>query len=177
MPRTNCNYAKTIIYKIVCNNLNITDCYVGHTTDFTRRKGQHKFCCTTENDKAHNFNVYTFIRANGGWINWTMLEIQKFPCADGNEARTIERYWFEQLNATLNSEVPNRTDAELLKYKKDHYEANKDEIKIKHKEYRATHQDAINKKCVCQCGGKFTNSNKGQHLKSNKHQDYINSLV
>jgi hypothetical protein len=38
MPKQPINYENTIIYKIVCNNLNINDCYVGHTTDFTRRK-------------------------------------------------------------------------------------------------------------------------------------------
>ena len=34
-------YANTIIYKIVCNDLNITDCYVGNTTKFTNRKSPH----------------------------------------------------------------------------------------------------------------------------------------
>ena len=162
MPRQNCQYSKTIIYKIVCNNLNITDCYVGHTTEFTKRKYQHKNACTNENNKAHNYNVYTFIRANGNWDNWSMLEIEKYPCIDGNEARSKERYWFEQLNATLNSEVPNQTDAEYQKL------------------YRQVHQADIkeykNTKCTCQCGGKYTNTSKAKHLKTIKHQDYLNSL-
>ena len=38
MPRKNCDYSRTVIYKIVCNDLNITDCYVGHTTEFTKEK-------------------------------------------------------------------------------------------------------------------------------------------
>ncbi len=92
MPKKNCNYAKTVMYKIVCNDLTITNCYVGHTTEFTKRKYAHKSHCTNNKDKAYNFNVYTFIRANGGWINWKMIEIEKWVCADGNEARSRERY-------------------------------------------------------------------------------------
>jgi len=42
MPRKIINYTNTIIYKIVCNDLNITDLYVGSTTDFTNRKYNHK---------------------------------------------------------------------------------------------------------------------------------------
>ena len=38
MPRKETDYSKTVIYKIVCNDLTITDIYVGHTTDFVVRK-------------------------------------------------------------------------------------------------------------------------------------------
>ena len=34
MPRKEIDYSKTVIYKIVCNDLNVKDVYVGHTTDF-----------------------------------------------------------------------------------------------------------------------------------------------
>ena len=45
MPKTILDYGKTIIYKIVCKELTIKDCYVGHTTDMTKRKHAHKFAC------------------------------------------------------------------------------------------------------------------------------------
>ena len=38
MPKKNIDYSKTIIYKIVCNDLNIIDVYVGQTTNFTKKK-------------------------------------------------------------------------------------------------------------------------------------------
>ena len=106
MPKTNCDYLKTIMYKIVCNDLNITDCYVGHTTEFTKRKNSHKSRCTDVDNKMHYFNIYKIIRENGGWTNWSMVEIEKWPCNDGNEARSRERYWYEILNSTLNTEQP-----------------------------------------------------------------------
>ena len=52
MPKTNIDYSNAIIYKIVCNNLNITDVYVGHTTQFTKRKNIHK--CRCNNDTSPN---------------------------------------------------------------------------------------------------------------------------
>jgi hypothetical protein len=61
MPRLPIDYANTIIYKIVCNDLNITECYVGHTIDFVRRKKSNKHRCITETDKKHNLKVYKII--------------------------------------------------------------------------------------------------------------------
>ena len=48
MPRLPINYEKTHFYKIVSNDLSITDCYVGHTTDFKTRKTSHKTQCNNE---------------------------------------------------------------------------------------------------------------------------------
>jgi predicted GIY-YIG superfamily endonuclease len=62
MPRTPINYQNTVIYKIVCNDLNIKDLYVGHTTDFTKRKCCHKTRCGNINGKHYNYKVYDYIR-------------------------------------------------------------------------------------------------------------------
>jgi hypothetical protein len=34
-----------------------------------------------------------------------MIEIEKYNCNDGNEARARERYWFEELQAKLNTKA------------------------------------------------------------------------
>ncbi len=47
-----------------------------------------------------------------------------------------------------------------------YYNRNKENILIKNKE-----------RFKCICGSSFSHCNKQQHLRSNKHQDYINSLV
>jgi hypothetical protein len=92
MPRTPVDYSKTVIYKIVCNDLTISKLYIGSTTNFIKRKSAHKRLSNDENR-----NLYAIIRENGLWDNWTMVELEKFPCADGNEARGRERYWIECL--------------------------------------------------------------------------------
>ena len=53
MPKTNIIYNNTIIYKIVCNDLNIKDLYVGHTTDFTKRKYKHRLNCINFGEHHH----------------------------------------------------------------------------------------------------------------------------
>ena len=113
MPRVPINYQNTIIYKIVCKNPEVKDCYVGNTTDFIRRKKEHKMNSNNiNNDKTYNLKVYSYIRDNNGWNNFEMIEIEKFPCNDGNEARARERYYLEKLNANLNSSVPSRAHSE-----------------------------------------------------------------
>ncbi len=86
MPKVPMDYSNTIIYKIVCKDLEIKDCYVGHTTNFIQRRGQHKSACNIENSKNYNYNVYNCIRNNSGWDNWDMIEVEKYSCNDKNEA-------------------------------------------------------------------------------------------
>ena len=145
MPREKIDYSKSIIYKLVCNDLNVTDLYVGSTTRFSHRKAAHKSGCTNPNSNHYNYNVYQFIRANGDWCNWSMIEVEKYPCTDGDQLRTRERYWYEQLNGTLNKQVPNRSQKQwreqnkehYKEYQKDHYEQNKERLK----EYQKDHYE------------------------------------
>ena len=151
MPRKEINYQNTIIYKIVCNDLNIKDLYVGHTTDFRRRKNGHKSQCMNENSKGFNYKIYQIIRKNGGWDNWSIIEIEKYPCNDSNEATARERYWFETLEAKLNMIYPVRPKKEYLETNKEkrkyilskYREANKDKIKELQKQYRKINQEQL----------------------------------
>ena len=52
--------------------------YIGSTTDFTRRKNSHKNNCNNEKRKDYNAKKYQYIRVNGGWNEWNMVEIEKF---------------------------------------------------------------------------------------------------
>lgn len=137
MPRTNIDYSKTSIYKICCKDISILFLYVGHTTDMRRRKSCHKSNCNNERDKSYNIYVYQFIRANGGWDNWDMIEIEKYNAVDGYDAKKRERYWIEELKASLNSYIPTRTD-------KEYYEDNKEILAEKHKKYYENNKEKIN---------------------------------
>ena len=59
-----------------------------------------------------------------------MIEIEKYPCTDSNEARARERYWYEILNANLNTVCPFLSEEEkkinARALSKKHYEENKD---------------------------------------------------
>ena len=153
------DYSNTIIYKIVCNDLSVTDCYVGNTTQFRQRKSQHKKNCNNSNSKKYNIPLYKFIREHDGWENFSMIEIEKYPCTDGNEARSRERFYFDLLNANLNKYKPLTTEDERKQYdkeykqkeeykekKKIYYEENKDKIQEYHKKYKDEHKNEIKEK-------------------------------
>ena len=80
MPKKPIDYSKIVMYKIIHNDINIKECYIGSTTQFCTRKNTHKTTCTDPTRKNHNLKVYKFIRDNGGWENWNMIEIEKYPC-------------------------------------------------------------------------------------------------
>ena len=184
MPKKDINYQNTIIYKIVCNDLNIKHVYVGHTTDFTKRKARHKYDCINHNSKKRNLKVYETIRDNGGWENWSMIEIEKYNCNDCNEACSRERYWYELLNANLNMICPTlnvekhmenqkekckkyyeqnkekckeyyeQNKEEITQRNREKYESNKVAIHVKQKLYRDAHKEHINRKCICDVCGR-----------------------
>lgn len=135
MPKTQTDYSQTIIYKLCCKDTTILDIYIGHTTNFTQRKNQHKTSCYNENDKKYNQCVYQFIRDNGGWDNWTMIQIQEHNLKNKREAESTEHYWIEQLGAKLNTNKPYAKCKEEPKiYKENWYEEKKDYILEKSKQ-------------------------------------------
>ena len=149
MPNLPINYSNTHFYKIVCKNADTKDCYVGHTTDFKRRKSEHKKHCNLETYKSHyNLPVYRFIRENGGWDIWDMILIKTEECDNSLHARQRERYYLENENSTLNRVVPSRPYAEMLNENKERYLAywrqyyydNIEKRKQQAKEYRETHK-------------------------------------
>lgn len=183
MPKTNIDYSKTIIYKLCCKDLNITEIYVGHTTDMRRRKSQHKTTCNNENNKDYNMNVYQFIRANGNWDNWDMIEIEKYNAIDGYDATKRERYWIEELKATLNMVIPTRTFKEWYQdtkqyrkeYCKEYREKHREKLNEydknrKNKEERAEKTKEKNKeKITCECGCVVCKGQLTRHKQSKKH--------
>lgn len=135
MPKNQKDYSKTIIYKLCCKDISIIDIYIGHTTNFNQRKHNHKTICCKENTKNHNLHVYKFIRNNGGWDNWSMIQIEEFNCNNSREATIRERYWIELLKPRLNMINPFTSLEEKIFQKQDWYEENKEEILQKAKEH------------------------------------------
>jgi hypothetical protein len=124
------NYKNSMVYQLYCDDPEITDIYVGSTTNFKVRKNQHKSSCCNQNDDKHNRYVYRFIRENGGWENWSMILIKKYPdVVDKYELHTKERKWIKRMKATLNKIIPTRTGEEWII-------DNKESFQNYHKQYR-----------------------------------------
>jgi hypothetical protein len=200
MPRTPVDYSKTIIYKLVhkedYDNVNT---YIGSTTDFRRRKNTHKTNCNSEKSKEHNQKNYQYIRNNGGWDCFNMIEVEKFPCGDKRQAEAREEYWRCHFNSQLNTrrayityeerreqkkehyeqnkdkiserekERYEQNKSNILERKKEHYEQNKDDISEKNKEYYEKNKDKLSEKITCECGCILNKNKILRHQKTQKH--------
>ncbi len=174
-----------IIYKLVSTDINIKEVYVGSTINFRTRKFNHKQACNNANIKDYNLNVYKYIRNNGGWDTFDMIQIEEITHDTKQQLHARERYWIEELKATLNRQIPTRTPTEYLIDNKDYfkmkstkyYADNKDEIKIYKAKYRIDKKDAIktrkNKKHECSCGSNIRIDDKARHEKSIKHKNWL----
>jgi len=92
------NYSNCVIYKLFCKDYNITDCYIGSTTDFRHRSIKHKSDCNNTNSKSYNQYIYQFIREHKGWSNWKMTILEEFTCNNKFEKLQKEEITFNILN-------------------------------------------------------------------------------
>lgn len=127
------------IYKIVCNDVSVTDFYVGSTKCFRKRKWDHKYYCNTEKNKKYNKKTYQTIRANGGWDNWRMVIIEEMEEGTTKiQALIREEYYRVELQATLNM-IKCATGLTKQEYKKEYNQTEKQ--KKYRKEYKQTNKE------------------------------------
>jgi group I intron endonuclease len=160
------DYSTCVVYAIVCRNDNVKNMYVGSTVDLDKRKREHKSLCYNKNFSSYNLKVYKFIRENDGFDNFEFEILEEVCCQNKQQLLEREKFYIECLEPTLNSEVPSRTHKQ---WREDNPEY--------HKKYREEHRKKIHQKFICECGGRYTYSGKSSHLKTKKHQNYINNLV
>jgi hypothetical protein len=114
-----------------------------------------------------------------------MIEIEKYPCKDVQEAKKKEREWFEIIGSKLNIIFPQRNKSEYYIDNRDtiiskvHIYANshKDEISQHSKLYRVSNKEQIkerrSKLFVCECGKEINYDHKSRHLRTKVHNDLI----
>ncbi len=195
-------YENSLVYKLCCNDPEITDIYVGSTCNFRARKYNHKACCNNENRKEHNRYVYKFIRENGGWNNWAMVLIKKYPeVKDMFELNHKERKWMRKLEATLNKNKPcnlleigtteyakrynkqynERNKLKLIDYHKQYRNDNKEKNNEYKQQYREQNREEINQrrreKIQCECGCIVSRGSISIHNTSKKHKQLMNTNI
>jgi len=194
------DYLKTVIYKIE-HNENKELLYVGHTTQYTRRKAYHK----SQVDQSDR-KIYKMIRENGGWDSFEMKPIMEYSCENKVQACIQEEKSRVELQANMNAisciyneklQKENRAKyrqvhlEERHEKAKEYYQEHKEErkayrksIKEEQKEYKkkwyAENKAKINElryqKYKCECGCEISKTNKSQHEKMKVHKAYIDSL-
>ena len=189
MPRTAINYQNTVIYKIQ-HLENEELMYVGHTTDFIKRKSQHKICSYV-NHQLSSLRLYTMIIENGGWDMFNMIELKKYPCNDKREAEAEEDRFIRLLKPSMNSKNSMHNKEKEKATQKLYRQTHQEEIAAKEKEYREKHKehyreltqkyykehyDELMEKrreiIMCSCGHQVSRyeATKTRHLESKKHK-------
>ncbi len=182
MPNPDIDYSNTIIYKITCNDPEIKDVYVGHTTNFVQRKSSHKQGCINPKSSNYDCKLYNTIREKGGWDTWEIIPLEEYvDCQNKIQARIREEKWRLELNASLNMKKAHLSKEE---YDKRHceeskifYQKNKDKIQIYKAQFFQDHKEEIkakvSQKFECDCGSICRIGDKARHEKSKKHQAYL----
>jgi len=191
MPKVEADYSKTVIYHFVCNDEQISDKYVGHTTNKIQRKNKHKSRCTNEQNKNYHLKIYETIRDNGGWENWRFVILEEFPCQSKTQAEIREEFWRKQLNATMNTNKAHETREEYLqrhreemkKYRledPEHYKQSNEKYQLSEKgitkrnEYEALRNAT---KTNCPCGCAVISRQLARHENTQKHQRWLNQVI
>ena len=162
------------------DDLKETNIYIGSTNNIKQREHEHRSSCNNVDGREYNQEKYKYIRDNGGWQEWEILEIEK--CDSKEEAISAEDYFYDLLKPTLNTLRPYRSPEEDKQLRKDkcmrwarenreRYRElnNKSREKNKHK-YNAKSSARV----TCECGLESTHGHLSRHRKTQRHIDLMN---
>lgn len=139
MPKTPIDYSKSVIYKI--EHIDKPELvYVGSTTDFTKRKYNHKNNCNNNNK---NQNLYKMIREHGNWEAFKIMIIKEYACNNKIELIIEEEKYRKELQANLNDKKAFRSSEEKKEQLKEYRNNNKEKIKEQSKEYYNNNKEKI----------------------------------
>ena len=145
----NNKYINSVIYKWRhIEDLNDDMILIGSTYHFSKRKYKYKQDICNPNSKDYNTPSCVYIRENGGYNNWIMEVIEKYPCNNKDELRMKEDELILKMNPKLNTYRAYVTHEEFQDIKKEYYFKNKDEIIKRNAEYYNKNKDNISKKCA-----------------------------
>jgi len=166
------NYQQAKIYCIKVNTEEEYLPYVGSSCKrlLSQRMNQHRqdFNKWKRNPEKYDFLSSFTLFEKFGIENCFIELIELFPCKCNDELRKKEREHIEKIKC-VNINRPIITEEEEIErvkeYGKKHYELHKDELLEKRKE---TYE--------CLCGSICRKSDKSQHEKSKKHQNYLTAI-
>lgn len=118
------------IYKIYCNDNNITDFYIGSSVSTYNRFLQHRK--SYKNEKKSK--LYDCIRENGGIDNWKYEILERDISKEFQ--RLKEQEYIDKLNPSLNERRAFITIEKAKEQRKIREELNKEVLAQKKKEYR-----------------------------------------
>ena len=161
-------YKNGKIYRIVGED-GLT--YIGSTIQkLYERLSSHKtkynrYC---DGESANYYTSFEVLKSG----EYRIELIEEFACDSRVELSAREGHYIRTMDC-VDKNISGRTQKES---KKQYRKNNRQKIKEINKQYYQQNKECINQKHQCPCGGHYSNANKSRHLKSKKHQNFINSL-
>ena len=162
------NYQNGQIYKIV--DIGFNKCYIGSTCENLKRRFQrHKDHHIEYQKGKQNFTTSSLLFDEYGAENCEIIWIKDYPC---NSKKELEA---EEGRIQCETDCVNKCQAGRSgdEWRKD----NKEHLQEYNRQYAENYKDKIKARkeqtFTCECGSNYTYGHKTRHLKSNKHQQYL----
>jgi hypothetical protein len=161
----------------------------GHKTQYKRYKKDKAGFCASFDILEIDENCY--------------IELyEEYPCDSKEQLDKREGQVIRELDC-CNKRIAGRTPREWyednkqkkLDYRKQYYATHKDKCKEQSREYQITHKDELkdymkkyrtknkdkikankSQKHTCECGGRYIHNHKARHMKTKKHQEYMDFM-
>ena len=163
-------YQNGKIYKIV--DVGYNKCYIGSTCEeLSPRMARHRYMFTQHSTKGkESYRSCNCLFEEFGVENVKIEEIEKYPCNDRDELLAREGYYIQNTDCN-NKKVAGRTFKGWYNDNRDKCLENLKSNYSKNIEDRKAYKSTPFK---CECGSIVSLSHKARHLKSLKHQTYLN---
>ena len=174
------------VYKIVDNtNGNI---YIGSTSkSLEERLDSHervyRHYVKTGNQRKY-YTSFDIIKNE----DYNILLIETYKNISKKDLRKMEGYFTKNVKC-INIQIEGRNKGDWYKENKDEcnrkskedYQQNSERYKSLAKKYRDENKEEIKRKrsekINCECGGVYSKQTKARHFKSNKHEQYFNTIL
>ena len=139
-----------VIYLIKHKTCDDKKVYIGSTTNLKKRIKRHEEGCYYVKSKEHNFNLYKYIRENGGFYMFEFIILECYVCNFKYELHDREDDYIQMYDNNLNSIRAYLTrdenkEREYMRHKK-YRDENREKINEKKKKYRDENKEKINEK-------------------------------
>jgi hypothetical protein len=165
------DYGKAKIYKLVCNVTGMV--YIGSTIQNTlaRRLSGHVCHYKQWLDGKHHY-VSSFDILKGG--DYHIVLIEDYPCASKDQLYARESYWTNEI-VCVNKCKKQGKKIRLGKkeYHAQYHQENKEQSRKNYERNKEKILERNKQTYTCQCGSCIRISDKSHHIKSKKHQKYL----
>ena len=157
--------------------------YVGSTTNFSNRKGKHKYRCNDKEGKEFTSPIYCHIRNNGGFDCFEVIPIKSLKLENKTELLIAEQEEIDKYRTLVNRNKAHRTIEEDKEYRKKYHKQYNEEHKAERNQnrklYYQENREIINEKqkqsIICPiCNSTSTRGQIKRHQRTNKCQEYLN---